>query len=113
MCIDFAPRGCTMSLDVATDLRSVMLELQPPADARRSHVGASRFFKKGSAPMAKREVTREALKAMASLSGLELSDERVDELLPQVQRAVDGLAGLDVLDLESVEPAVVFRVHGE
>ena len=63
--------------------------------------------------MTKRQVTKESLRAMASLSGLELSDERLEDLLPQAQQMVEGMAGLDVLDLESVEPAIVFKADAE
>jgi Asp-tRNA(Asn)/Glu-tRNA(Gln) amidotransferase C subunit len=58
--------------------------------------------------MAQRKVTKEALRAMARMSGLELNDDRLEELLPQVQRSMEALGGLEVLDLENVEPAVVF-----
>ena len=63
--------------------------------------------------MATPQVTKEGLKAMASLSGLELSDERLEELLPQVQRIVEAMAGIEALDLEGVEPAVVFMADKE
>ena len=42
------------------------------------------------------------------MSGLDLSDDELDALVPQVQRAAEGLAGLDALDLDDVEPAIVF-----
>ena len=58
--------------------------------------------------MAKPQVTMEALRAMASMSGLELSEERLEELLPQVQRVVEAMGELDALNLENIEPAVVF-----
>ena len=63
--------------------------------------------------MATPQVTKEGLKAMASLSGLELSDERLEELLPQVQRIVEAMAGIEALDLEGVEPTVVFMADKE
>ena len=59
------------------------------------------------------QVTKEALKALASLSGLELSDERLDQLLPQVQRNAEAIASLDDVDLEGVEPAVIFQAGAE
>ena len=61
--------------------------------------------------MPKPQVTKETLRAMAELSGLELSDEELEELLPQVQRTVEGMEGLNILNLENVEPAVVFRAY--
>ena len=63
--------------------------------------------------MAKPQITKEALRAMANLSGLEISDQQLEELLPQVQRVVEGLEGLDVLNLEAIEPAVVFKPETE
>ena len=63
----------------------------------------------GGTHMAKPQVSKETLKAMAALSGLELSDERLEELLPRAQKAAEETASLDGLDLEGIEPAVVFR----
>ena len=63
--------------------------------------------------MAKPQVTKETLKAMAQMSGLELSDEKLEELLPQIQRTVEALGGLGVLDLQNVEPAIVFKPDDE
>jgi len=63
--------------------------------------------------MAKPQVTKEALRALANLSGLELSEGQLEGLLPQVQRVVEGLEGLDVLNLEDIEPAVVFKPETE
>ena len=63
--------------------------------------------------MAKREVTKDTLRAIARMSGFELSDEKLDELLPQVQRSMEALVGLNALELDNVEPAVVFRPEVE
>ena len=63
--------------------------------------------------MAKPQITKEALRAMANLSGLEISDQQLEELQPQVQRVAEGLEGLDVLNLEEIEPAVVFKPETE
>ena len=62
--------------------------------------------------MAQPKVSKEALKAIAAMSGLDLSDERLEDLLPEVGRVVEGLAALEALDLEGVEPATVFRADG-
>ena len=59
--------------------------------------------------MAAPKVTLESIQALARLIGLELPDEKVDELLPQLRRGCDGVAGLDELKLDGVEPAVSFR----
>ena len=63
--------------------------------------------------MTEPKITRDALRAMAAASGLELTDQQLDELLPQVQRSVEGLDGLEVLDLQDVEPAVLFKADPE
>ena len=63
--------------------------------------------------MTKRVITVETLRAMASASGLDLTDDQLDDLLPQVQRSVDELERLDILDLQDVEPAVQFRANSE
>ena len=61
--------------------------------------------------MSRPQITKEALKAMARMSGLELSEERLEKLLPEVQRVVEAMGELDVQDFEHIEPAVVFRVE--
>ena len=63
--------------------------------------------------MTKRVITVETLRAMASASGLDLTDDQLDDLLPQVQRSVDELERLDILELQDVEPAVQFRADLE
>ena len=59
--------------------------------------------------MAAPKVTLESVQALARLIGLELPDEKVDALLPQLQRGSDGVASLDELKLEGVEPALSFK----
>ena len=59
--------------------------------------------------MAAPEVTLEGGQALARQIGLELSDDKVNELLPQLRRGSVGVVGLDELKLEGVEPAVSFR----
>ena len=58
--------------------------------------------------MPRPQITEESIRAMALMVGLELSDERVAELLPQVQRAADLAAENETLDLTDVEPAFRF-----
>ena len=58
--------------------------------------------------MPRTQITEESIKAMAAMVGLELSDERVAELLPQVQRAAELAAENETLDLTDVEPAFRF-----
>ena len=59
------------------------------------------------------QISKEALKAMASMSGLNFSDDTLEELLPQIQQAAEALSGLDVLNLDEVEPAITFKTEGE
>ena len=55
------------------------------------------------------EITLDSLRAMARLVGLEISDERLEALLPQIQRSAASMNALDeLLDLDGVEPAVTF-----
>ncbi|MCI0440576.1 MAG: hypothetical protein L0177_15795 [Chloroflexi bacterium] len=61
--------------------------------------------------MAAPEITKETLKAIAALSGLTLADEKIDQLLPQVRQSAEAMAALDELDLEGVEPAIIFRAE--
>ena len=59
--------------------------------------------------MADTEITLESLRAMARLAGLEISDARLEALLPQIQRTAASMNALvEVLDLEGVEPAITF-----
>lgn len=58
--------------------------------------------------MPRPQITEESIRAMALMVGLELSDERVKELLPQVQRAAELAAENETLDLTDVEPAFRF-----
>ena len=56
------------------------------------------------------EITLDSLKAMARLAGLDISDERLKALLPQVQSTTASMNALDAaLDLDGVEPAVTFQ----
>ena len=62
----------------------------------------------------RRVVTRETIQNTARLAGLELSDQRADELTPQLQAMLDGLEVLrDLVEGTSVEPALVFQAPQE
>ena len=56
------------------------------------------------------KVTKETLKTLAQLADLDLSDERLEHLLPQMQAVVDSMAKLDELDLQDTAPAFTFTV---
>ena len=55
-------------------------------------------------------ITKETLIALAAAAGLELGDDKLDELLPQVSQAMESLGAAEALDLSGIEPAVTFRV---
>ena len=60
--------------------------------------------------MAGTEVTLQSLRAMAQLAGLEISDRRLETLLPLIQRTSAAINALDeALDLDGVEPAITFE----
>ena len=54
------------------------------------------------------QVSRETIKELVLMAGLELSDRRLEELLTNVQRTEEARAEIDRLDLEDVPPAFVF-----
>ena len=63
--------------------------------------------------VAEPEITRDGLRALASMAGMELTEDRIEALLPEVRKAAESRAQLDRLNLENVEPAVVFAPVGE
>ena len=58
--------------------------------------------------MAEPLMSKEALSALAQSTGLNISDDVLDELLPRLRRFAEAAAELDALDREGVEPAIVF-----
>ena len=54
------------------------------------------------------QASREQLKAVAELLGLDLDLERIDLLRPGCDRLLQGIYGLAALDLSREEPATVF-----
>ena len=46
----------------------------------------------------------EALKAVAARAGLELSDERLERLMPQVQRLLEAIQRLHQVEVGDTEP---------
>ena len=47
---------------------------------------------------------------MAQLAGLEISDQRLETLLPLIQKTSAAANALDeVMDLDGVEPAIAFE----
>ncbi len=60
--------------------------------------------------MSDTRITKETLIALAAAAGLELGDDKLDELLPQVSQAMESLGAVDALDLSGIEPAIGFKV---
>ncbi len=58
--------------------------------------------------MSENPVDLETLKALAFVQGLTLSDERLAQLLPLVQRTVEGRPAIEALDLGDTPPAMTF-----
>ena len=63
--------------------------------------------------VAEPNITRDGLRALANMAGLELTEDRLEVLLPEVKKASESRAQIDRLDLENVEPAVVFAPVGD
>ena len=59
--------------------------------------------------MTREGLSKEDLAAAARAVGLDLGDERLEELLPEMRRAAKAFQALEALDLEAHEPAVTFR----
>ena len=63
--------------------------------------------------MSDAEISKEDLAARARAVGLELSDQRLEELLPEMQEGVEAFMRLAALDLQGFEPAVTFKPRTE
>ena len=60
--------------------------------------------------LSRRTVTREYVAQASRRAGLELSDTRVDELVPMLQAVLDGLESVRrMVGKSEVEPAPTFR----
>ena len=53
---------------------------------------------------------REQLRAALAAVGLEVTEERIEQLLPAYQGMRSAAARLRALDLGETEPAIIFRV---
>ena len=68
----------------------------------------------GKVEKRKRVVTKEVIKTMALARGVELSDQRAEELIPELTTVVEGLdALLSMLEDSKLEPSLVFHVPGQ
>ena len=64
--------------------------------------------------MSKRNVTREYVFEVSRQAGLNLSDQRIDELVPLLQVVVDDMEKVgELVDRSDVEPSPTFRVLEE
>lgn len=60
----------------------------------------------------RRVINRETVQQTARLSGLELSEERADELVPQIKGLIDGVVFLrDLVEETPTEPALTFNAR--
>ncbi|MBI4337167.1 MAG: hypothetical protein HY683_04975 [Chloroflexi bacterium] len=59
-----------------------------------------------------KELTAQQLKVVAQFMGLELSDQRLEELAPQIKELMARISRLNELDLRDVEPAFIAPLQG-
>ena len=55
----------------------------------------------------------DSFKVLAKLSGMEFTDQHLEEIAPQLQLAMDTLSRLNELDLGDIEPASIFQLKKE
>ena len=63
--------------------------------------------------MATPDVSKESLRGLATLLGVQISDEKLDELLPQIRQATASMSELDELVSGGAEPAIIFTLKQE
>ncbi len=63
--------------------------------------------------MAQEKVSKEMMRQAAALAGLELSDARIEELLPRFESLMQGIRTLSELDTSAVESAAIFSAKRE
>jgi Asp-tRNA(Asn)/Glu-tRNA(Gln) amidotransferase C subunit len=56
----------------------------------------------------KKAVTPETVRQIADIAGLDMSDERVAQLTPQIQSVRESINAMDDVDLTDIEPSIVF-----
>ncbi len=57
-----------------------------------------------------KRITKEQLRHLARMAGLDLEDERLEALAPQVERLFAGILRLDELSLGETEPTTIFTL---
>ena len=70
------------------------------------------LYPEDTRPMTRTPMTIDDLAALARAAGLDLSEERLAELLPQVESMAEVIDKLAGVDLAHVEPAVTVRPGG-
>ena len=63
--------------------------------------------------MGQEKVTKEMMRQAAALAGLELSDARIEELLPRFEALMQGIRSLSELDTSAVGSASIFSAKRE
>ena len=63
--------------------------------------------------MKNEKITPGKLRVLAELAGIELTEERIQELLPHVNELQSKIHSLDDLDLENIEPITRFMADQE
>ena len=59
------------------------------------------------------KLSKGAMREMAALSGVDLSDERLTALEPQVNQMLETLQPLIEMDLGGTEPQLIFHLRQE
>ena len=59
------------------------------------------------------KLSRDAMRQIATLSGVHLSDERLAELEPQVTQLLESIERLVQTDLGETEPQLIFPLRQE
>jgi Asp-tRNA(Asn)/Glu-tRNA(Gln) amidotransferase C subunit len=61
----------------------------------------------------KKRLTAETAKQMAEVAGLDLTEDRVAQLAPQIQSLREAIDAMSEIDLTDVEPSTVFVPRAE
>lgn len=58
-------------------------------------------------------LSREILQRFLEFKGLKFNDERLERIMPRVQRYLDNINSLEEVDISEAEPAVIFLMKPE
>ena len=59
------------------------------------------------------KITKEMLREVAKLARMELSEARVEALLPVLAELMQGVYAMSAVNVEGVEPATIFQLRKE